>query len=102
MTLLNIYGETFLRSMPQYKAYKQWFNEAPYGSKFIYHRGECLTETNVSYTLGKVVMQDALKGEVLLFQKRAAKYCSYPFEYIAVRTHKAPAHLIPSPIATLA
>ena len=99
MTTLNTYGETFLKAMPQYQAYKKWFENAIDGSKFVYYRGCSLTETNVSFTLGKVILQDAYKGEVLLFQKRVSRgLFGYPFEYIAMRKRKAWRRAVPNKI----
>ena len=102
MTIFKTYGETFLKEMPQYRAYKKWFEEAKDGSKFIYYRGCSLTETNVSFTLGKIVLADAYKGEVLLFQRRVTRgLFSYPFEYIAIRKRKAPRRLVPNKLTVV-
>lgn len=89
---------TVVTNIPLYKEYVKWVNEAPSNSRFIYHKGNSLGDSTISYAIGREVKYDAIKGKVLLFQ-RATKRVDYKnreFEYIAVRINHPPKALIPN------
>lgn len=94
------FWDNSIKTFPRYLQYKKWFEEAKDNERFIYYQGCSLTETNLSYTLGRIILQDAYKGEVLLFQRRT-KNMHFPFEYIAIRRRKAPRRLVPNKLIVM-
>lgn len=96
--MLKTFGDGVIKELPCYINYKKWFKDAPDNAKYVYYQGTSLTESNIAYTLGRVVLQDAFKGEIILFQRRTS-IKNYPFDYIAIRRRKVPRRLIPNKLS---
>lgn len=97
------FGEGIIKSLPQYKAYREWFGVAKNLNQYVYYRGCSLTETSIGFSMGRLVLEDAYKGDIILFQRRAKPANKdYPFEYIAIRMKPAPTNLVPKRITSRA
>jgi len=70
------------KNSPEYKTYKTWLLNSKPNERFVYFTGNSLSESIVGTFIGQVLMEDALKGMVYLFQR---KLSPYNYEHIAIR-----------------
>ncbi len=83
----------------EFKKVDKWLKESIPLDQYVYAKACSLTDTGVTYRLGRYMWELALKGRIYLVRRKISDTRPSIYEYIAIRASKPPVKsLLPLPM----